>query len=96
MNKIQFGSLSVSGVFQWVTCHMCNMVTYTVNAKVDGTGYNVEIAGVGAHQMILSFPTEAAANAWIAQDKRWTCADDFFGSPATPGYPGGPDRTDTL
>jgi hypothetical protein len=70
------------------------MTTYMVKAKVDGTGFNVEIAGVGAHKTILGFPTEAAANAWIAQDQRRTCADDFFGSPATPGCRGDPDGTD--
>jgi hypothetical protein len=91
-NKILFGRLNVSGVFRWATCHMCNMVTYTVNAKVDGTGFDVEIAGIGAHQTTLGFPTEAAANAWIAQDQRRTCADDFFGSPTIPGCRGGPDR----
>ena len=74
--------------------HIDTMTTYTVKAKVDGTGFSVEITGVGAHHTVLDFPTEAAANAWIAQDRRRTVADDFFRPPAAPGYHGGSDGTE--
>jgi hypothetical protein len=68
------------------------MATYTAKSKVDGTGFSVEVTGVNDRHTILSFPTKAAANEWIAQDKRRTNADDFSGSPAAPGCHGGPDE----
>src|SRR5450432_3450583 len=49
------------------------MITYTVNASADQTGFHVKIAGnEGNRQTILGFYTEGAANAWIADDKRRT------------------------
>jgi hypothetical protein len=82
-------------VSQKAMCHIGSiMTTYTVRAIVDGIGFEVEIAGVGAHQSILRFGTEDAANAWIAQDKRRTHVDEFFGSPAAPECGGGSDGTD--
>jgi hypothetical protein len=70
------------------------MATYTAKAKVDGTGFSVEVTGVDDRHTILSFPTKAAANEWIAQDKRRTNADDFSGSVAASGCHGDPDDTE--
>ena len=51
----------------------CGMITYTVNASADQTGFHVKIAGSdGNRQTILGFGTERAADAWIANDKRLT------------------------
>jgi hypothetical protein len=74
--------------------HIHSMTTYTAKAKADGTGFNVEVTGADDHHTVLSFATQAAANEWIAQDKRRTNADDFFGSPAAPGCHDGSDFTD--
>jgi hypothetical protein len=49
------------------------MITYTVYASADQTGFHVKIAGSeGDRQTILGFGTEGAALAWIADDKRLT------------------------
>jgi hypothetical protein len=46
------------------------MITYTVYASADQTGFHVKIAGSeGDRQTILGFGTESAADAWIAYDK---------------------------
>jgi hypothetical protein len=51
----------------------CGMITYTVNASADQTGFHVKIAGSdGNRQTMLGFRTEGAADAWIANDKRLT------------------------
>jgi hypothetical protein len=70
------------------------MATYTAKSKIDGTGFSVEVTGADDHHTFLSFATEAAAIAWIAQDKRRTNDDDFFGSPAAPGCHDGSDDTE--
>ena len=49
------------------------MITYTVHASADQTGFHVKIAGSeGNRQTILGFGTESAADAWIADDQRLT------------------------
>ena len=49
------------------------MITYTVHASGDQTGFHVKIGGSeGNRQTILGFGTEGAADAWIADDKRLT------------------------
>jgi hypothetical protein len=51
----------------------CGMITYTVNASADQTGFHVKIAGSdGNRQTMLGFRTAGAADAWIADDKRLT------------------------
>jgi hypothetical protein len=47
------------------------MSTYVIIPNSDGSGFNVGIAGAdGARQTMLGFESEAAAEAWIIQDKR--------------------------
>jgi hypothetical protein len=74
--------------------HLATMATYMAIAKVEGTGFSVEVTGANDHHTTLDFPTEAAANEWIAQDKRRTNADDFPWNPAAPGCHDGSDDTD--
>jgi hypothetical protein len=47
------------------------MATYTVVFRADRTGYDVHVKDdSGGRHTILGFKTEAAANAWIAEDQR--------------------------
>lgn len=47
------------------------MSKYTLVARSDNTGFNVEIEGRdGVRQSILNFETDALAQAWIRQDER--------------------------
>ena len=47
------------------------MTKYTIQPSGDGAGFNISIAGSdGARQTLLGFESEAAAEAWILQDKR--------------------------
>jgi hypothetical protein len=51
------------------------MAKYTLITH--SAGYDVQIVGIdGVHQTILGFETEAAANAWIAHDKRLAAAEE--------------------
>jgi hypothetical protein len=51
----------------------CGMITYTVIARADETGFHVKIGGSeGNRQTILGFVTEGDADAWIVNDKRLT------------------------
>jgi hypothetical protein len=60
------------------------MITYTVIASADETGFHVEIAGSeGNRQTILGFVTESDADAWIVNDKRLTADTALFVT--TPG-----------
>jgi hypothetical protein len=58
------------------------MITYTVNASADQTGFHVKIAGSdGNRQTILGFVTESDADAWIADDKQLTEDTALFVTP---------------
>jgi hypothetical protein len=58
------------------------MITYTVIASVDETGFHVKIAGSeGNRQTILGFVTESEADAWIVNDKRLTADTAMFVTP---------------
>jgi hypothetical protein len=58
------------------------MITYTVIASADETGFHVEIAGSeGNRQTILGFVTESDADAWIVNDKRLTADTALFVTP---------------
>jgi hypothetical protein len=49
--------------------------------------YDVHIVGMdGVHQTILGFKTEAAANAWIAHDKRLAAVEQRTEPLAVAGY----------
>ena len=62
----------------------CDMITYTVIASTDETGFHVKIAGSeGNRQTILGFVTESDADAWIVNDKRLTETTVLFVT--TPG-----------
>jgi hypothetical protein len=51
------------------------MITYTVVQEANETGFHVAITGSeGNRQKILGFATEAAADIWIARDRRQTDA----------------------
>jgi hypothetical protein len=57
----------------------CDMITYTVIASADKTGFHVKIDGSeGNHQTILGFATESDADAWIANDKRQSEGSALF------------------
>jgi hypothetical protein len=52
------------------------MATYTVKAQRDPVSYSVDIVGDnGARQTMLGFVSQAAAEAWIDQDKRADASD---------------------
>jgi hypothetical protein len=58
------------------------MITYTVIASADQTGFHVKIDGSdGNRQTILGFVTESDVDAWIASDKRLTDATTLFVTP---------------
>jgi hypothetical protein len=58
------------------------MITYTVIASADETGFHVKIAGSeGNRQTILGFVTENDADAWIVNDKRLTADTALFVTP---------------
>jgi hypothetical protein len=58
------------------------MITYTVIASADETGFHVKIAGSeGNRQTILGFVTESDADAWIVNDKRLTADTALFVTP---------------
>jgi hypothetical protein len=60
------------------------MITYTVIASADETGFHVKIAGSeGNRQTILGFVTESDADAWIVNDKQLTADTALFVT--TPG-----------
>jgi hypothetical protein len=62
----------------------CGMITYTIIASAEKTGFHVKIDGSdGNRQTILGFATESDAETWIANDKRLT--DDAALFVATPG-----------
>jgi hypothetical protein len=47
------------------------MATYTVVRRADRAGYDVHVKDdSGSRHTILGFKTEAAAKAWIADDRR--------------------------
>lgn len=51
------------------------MAKYTIIAHPGG--YDVQIVGMdGIHQSVLGFETEAAANAWIARDRRLAAVEE--------------------
>jgi hypothetical protein len=61
---------------------LCGMITYTVIASADETGFHVKIAGSeGNRQTILGFVTESDADAWIVNDKRLTDDTALFVTP---------------
>jgi hypothetical protein len=56
------------------------MTTYSILARPDGTGFNVEVVGSdGVRHTMLGFATEAEAEAWIASDRS---RDSNAGMPA--------------
>jgi hypothetical protein len=58
-------------VFSLVTCHAGSMATYLVVFREDRTGYDVLVHDDnGGRHTILGFTTEAAAKAWIQDDRR--------------------------
>jgi hypothetical protein len=60
----------------------CGMITYTVIAGTDQTGFYVKIAGSdGNRQTMLGFVTESDADVWIANDKRLTEDTALFVTP---------------
>jgi len=60
----------------------CGMITYTVIASADQTGFHVKIAGSdGNRQTMLGFVTESDADVWIANDKRLTEDTALFVTP---------------
>jgi hypothetical protein len=47
------------------------MATYTINPRLDRTGFDVGVIGDdGARQTLLGFKTKAEAEAWIREDKK--------------------------
>jgi hypothetical protein len=69
------------------------MITYTVVASANHTGFHVKIDGSdGNRQTILGFVTESDANAWIANDKRMTEGTALFVSRVAGGAHGGDRR----
>jgi hypothetical protein len=47
------------------------MPTYSVVFRPDGSAYDVMVSDdIGARHTILGFKTEAAAQQWIAEDRR--------------------------
>ena len=65
--KVQFmvRCMQTENVSYW------DMASYTIMPRTDGDGFDIAIVGTnGARQTVLGFKTEAAAAAWIEQDKR--------------------------
>jgi hypothetical protein len=47
------------------------MPTYSVVPRADGAGHDVQVTDdIGGRHTILGFATEAAAQAWITEDRR--------------------------
>ena len=68
----------------WATYHVTWMAIYTVTARADQSGFDVEITGDGgAHQTTLRFASEEEANAWIVRATRlakpWMAVRRDFG-----------------
>jgi hypothetical protein len=58
-------------VLSVVTCHIGDMATYSVVFREDRSGYDVLVQDDdGGRHRILGFTTEAAAQAWILDDRR--------------------------
>ena len=52
------------------------MATYSITVQAHGVGFDDQIVGAeGVKQTMLGFETEAAAAAWIAEDKRAGVSD---------------------